>query len=117
MVLATRGLAGATVYDGRMPVTAPAHAADARSMADTVGCGDAFLAGFTVSLLRDGWSRSSPPSRLSLERALRQGAQSAHDQCFVEAAFGHGRPTATPGPAALRRPMRRTMPLHHGPAS
>ncbi|MGW4567726.1 PfkB family carbohydrate kinase, partial [Streptomyces sp. NPDC004561] len=30
MVLATRGLAGAGVYDGRMLVTGPAHAADAR---------------------------------------------------------------------------------------
>jgi fructoselysine 6-kinase len=112
MVLATRGLAGATVYDGRTLVTAPALAADARSMADTMGCGDAFLAGFAVSLLRDGWSRGNPPSRPCLERALEHGTQSAHDQCFVEAAFGHGRPSAPPAPAApqtqgVRAPLDR----------
>ncbi|MEU9446350.1 PfkB family carbohydrate kinase [Streptomyces sp. NPDC048304] len=112
MVLATRGLAGATVYDGRTLMTAPALAADARSMADTMGCGDAFLAGFAVSLLRDGWSRGNPPSRPCLERALEHGTQSAHDQCFVEAAFGHGRPTAPPAPAApqtqgVRAPLDR----------
>ncbi|MGW5281784.1 PfkB family carbohydrate kinase [Streptomyces collinus] len=98
MVPATRGLAGAAVYDGRALVTAPAHTADAGSMADTMGSGDAFLAGFTVSLLQDGWSRGNPPAAAALERALRHGARSAHDQCFVEAAFGHGRPTTTAGP-------------------
>ncbi|MEV5177048.1 PfkB family carbohydrate kinase [Streptomyces flaveolus] len=106
MVLATRGLAGATVYDGRTLATASARPADARTMADTMGCGDAFLAGFAVSLLHDGWSRREPPSRPSLERALRHGAQAAHDQCFVEAAFGHGRPTAPLGRATPAPPDR-----------
>lgn len=115
MALATRGLAGATVYDGRTPVTAPARTADARSMADTMGCGDAFLAGFAVSLLRGGWSRSSPPSGPALERALRHGAQSAHDQCFVEAAFGHGRPTAALESTAPSTPVRAPLD-HRGPA-
>jgi sugar/nucleoside kinase (ribokinase family) len=104
MALATRGLAGATVYDGRTLVTAPAYAADTRSMADTMGCGDAVLAGFAVSLLRDGWSRGTPASRPRLERALEHGARSAHDQCFVEAAFGHGRPTPAPAPSAPQTP-------------
>lgn len=106
MVLATRGLAGATVYDGRTLATAPARPADARTMADTMGCGDAFLAGFAVSLLHDGWSRRDPPSHPSLERALRHGAQAAHDQCFVEAAFGHGRPTTALGRATPAPPDR-----------
>ncbi|MFF9091096.1 PfkB family carbohydrate kinase [Streptomyces sp. NPDC014991] len=91
--LATRGLDGAIAYDGRVTVTAPARAADPASMSDTMGCGDAFLAGFVVSLLRDGWSRQDPPSGEALERALRQGSQAAYHQCFVEAAFGCGRPT------------------------
>jgi sugar/nucleoside kinase (ribokinase family) len=62
-------------------------------MSDTMGCGDAFLAGFVVALLRDGWSRRVPPAPETLEHALRRGAQAAYEQCFVEAAFGCGRPT------------------------
>ncbi|MEV5515216.1 PfkB family carbohydrate kinase [Streptomyces flaveolus] len=91
--LATRGLDGAIAYDGRVTVTAPARHADPGSMSDTMGCGDAFLAGFVVALLRDGWSRRVPPAPETLEHALRRGAQAAYEQCFVEAAFGCGRPT------------------------
>ncbi|MFF9455840.1 PfkB family carbohydrate kinase [Streptomyces flaveolus] len=91
--LATRGLDGAIAYDGRVTVTAPARHADPGSMSDTMGCGDAFLAGFVVALLRDGWSRRVPPAPATLEHALRRGAQAAYEQCFVEAAFGCGRPT------------------------
>ncbi|MEU0852135.1 PfkB family carbohydrate kinase [Streptomyces flaveolus] len=91
--LATRGLDGAIAYDGRVTVTAPARHADPGSMSDTMGCGDAFLAGFVVALLRDGWSRRVPPAPGTLEHALRRGAQAAYEQCFVEAAFGCGRPT------------------------
>ncbi|MCG8968703.1 MULTISPECIES: PfkB family carbohydrate kinase [Streptomyces] len=91
--LATRGLDGAIAYDGRVTVTAPARHADPGSMSDTMGCGDAFLAGFVVALLRDGWSRRVPPAPHTLEHALRRGAQAAYEQCFVEAAFGCGRPT------------------------
>jgi sugar/nucleoside kinase (ribokinase family) len=96
MALATRGLAGAVAYDGRVTATAPARVADPRRMRDTMGCGDAFLAGFVVSLLRDGWSRHTTPSGTTVERALRRGAEAAYDQCFVEAAFGCGRPTPAP---------------------
>jgi sugar/nucleoside kinase (ribokinase family) len=56
-------------------------------MSDTMGCGDAFLAGFVVSLLRDGWSRRVPASGPALERALRHGAEAPYRQRFVEAAF------------------------------
>ncbi|MFJ2263667.1 PfkB family carbohydrate kinase [Streptomyces sp. NPDC087844] len=101
MALATRGLAGAIAYDGGVMATAPSHPADPASMSDTMGCGDAFLAGFAVSLLRDGWSRQLPPTRAALDGALRHGAQAAYDQCFVEAAFGCGRPTPTPTPAPV----------------
>ncbi|MEV2255442.1 PfkB family carbohydrate kinase [Streptomyces sp. NPDC050147] len=106
MALATRGLDGAIVYDGRVTVTAPSRPADPAAMSDTMGCGDAFLAGFVVSLLREGWSRQAPPAREALERALRHGSQAAYDQCFVEAAFGRGRPTPvqTPTPAPTPTP-------------
>ncbi|MFJ8542454.1 PfkB family carbohydrate kinase [Streptomyces sp. NPDC093586] len=90
--LATRGLEGAIAYDGRVTVTAPARFADPGSMSDTMGCGDAFLAGFVVALLREGWSRRAAPAPDTLEHALRQGSRAAYHQCFVEAAFGHGRP-------------------------
>ncbi|MCS0635812.1 PfkB family carbohydrate kinase [Streptomyces sp. LP05-1] len=93
LALATRGLAGAVAYDGLSTVAAPARpVVGPRAVADTMGCGDAFLAGFVVSLLRDGWSRAAPPSPEALDRALRQGAEAAYQQCFVEAAFGGGRP-------------------------
>ncbi|MEU1787638.1 PfkB family carbohydrate kinase [Streptomyces sparsogenes] len=94
MALATRGLNGAIAYDGRTTAAAPARAADPGSLSDTMGCGDAFLAGFVVSLLHHGWSRgvSLPPEALG--RALHQGARAAYQQCFVEAAFGCGWPTA-----------------------
>ncbi|MGW5606479.1 PfkB family carbohydrate kinase [Streptomyces sp. NPDC003753] len=93
MALATRGLEGAVAYDGRTTATVPARTADPLSMSDTMGCGDAFLTAFAVSLLRDGWSRRDPASGSALERALRHGAEAAYRQCFVEAAFGCGRPT------------------------
>jgi sugar/nucleoside kinase (ribokinase family) len=95
LALATRGAKGAVAHDGRMTVAAPARplmTTDA-PLVDTMGCGDAFLAGFVVSLLRAGWRRSTPPDRHQLERALYDGADAAHDQCFTEAAFGRGRPT------------------------
>ncbi|MFF0778366.1 PfkB family carbohydrate kinase [Streptomyces sp. NPDC003720] len=92
LALATRGLHGAVAYDGRNTAVAPARTADPGAMSDTMGCGDAFLTGFAVSLLRDGWSRSVPPSPQALRDALRRGAEAAYDQCFVEAAFGCGWP-------------------------
>ncbi|MFD7710200.1 PfkB family carbohydrate kinase [Streptomyces sp. NPDC059786] len=92
IALATRGLDGAIAHDGRTTATAPARPAAPGTMSDTMGCGDAFLAGFAVSLLRDGWSRRAAPSPDALERALRQGSRAAYQQCFVEAAFGCGRP-------------------------
>ncbi|MEU6391679.1 PfkB family carbohydrate kinase [Streptomyces sp. NPDC046939] len=94
MALATRGLSGAMVHDGRTTLTVPARPADPATMRDTMGCGDAFLAGFIVSLLRTGWSRRTPPpTPASLDHALEAGAEAAYEQCFVESAFGCGRPS------------------------
>jgi sugar/nucleoside kinase (ribokinase family) len=109
LALATRGLDGALVHDGRLTLGAPARAADPGALTDTMGCGDAFLAGFAVSLLRAGWSRRTRPAPQALEQALEQGAQAAYRQCFVESAFGCGRPTpasAEGGPGAGRAMSR-----------
>ncbi|MFE9396406.1 PfkB family carbohydrate kinase [Streptomyces flavidovirens] len=104
LALATRGVDGAIAYDGRTVHTAPARRVDAaRPLVDTMGCGDAFLTGFVISLLRGGWSRDTPPHGDLIERALHDGAAAAHEQCFVEGAFGHGRPTGQPAVSSMWR--------------
>ena len=93
VALGTRGTEGALVTDGRIFLDAPARLIDdADAFVDTMGCGDAFLAGFVVSLLGDGWSRSTAPDGEAFARALAAGADAAWSQCFVEGAFGRGRP-------------------------
>jgi sugar/nucleoside kinase (ribokinase family) len=93
IALGTRGTDGAIVTDGRVWRDAAARRIeDESTIVDTMGCGDAFLAGFIVSLLGDGWSRASAPSPAHFERALAGGADAAWAQCFVEGAFGRGRP-------------------------
>ncbi|GAA2207502.1 fructosamine kinase FrlD [Nonomuraea monospora] len=92
LALGTRGVAGALASDGNVTVSAPAWLAE--DIVDTMGCGDAFLAGFAVSLLRDGWATGRPAPPAAVERALHQGAEAAHAQCYVEGAFGHGRTRA-----------------------
>lgn len=89
LALATRGTDGAIVYDGRSYVAAPAERiVDPSTIVDTMGCGDAFMAAFTVSLLGAGWSRTSAPSADALLGALHAGADFAARQCFVDGAFG-----------------------------
>ncbi|SEG97973.1 Sugar or nucleoside kinase, ribokinase family [Nonomuraea solani] len=91
LALGTRGVHGALASDGQVTLSAPADLAP--DIVDTMGCGDAFLTGFVVSLLRDGWAAAAPPRPAMIERALRLGAETAREQCFVEGAFGHGRAT------------------------
>jgi sugar/nucleoside kinase (ribokinase family) len=87
--LATRGTDGAIVYDGHSYVAAAAERiADPSTIVDTMGCGDAFMAAFAVSLLGAGWSRAHAPTSDALLRALHAGATFATRQCFVEGAFG-----------------------------
>ncbi|MGV9778155.1 PfkB family carbohydrate kinase [Streptosporangium sp. NPDC003464] len=108
LALATRGVDGAIAHDGRVTVTTPARRVeDPQEIIDTMGCGDAFLAGFVVSLLRGGWSADSPPGHHMIERALHEGAEAAYGQCFVEGAFGHGRPAGRPAVASMWRASER----------
>lgn len=94
IALATRGTDGALVHDGRVTIAAPARPVTApRTLVDTMGCGDAFLTGFAVSLLRAGWSAHRAVEPPVLERALHDGADAAHAQCLVEGAFGGGSPS------------------------
>lgn len=105
MALATRGTDGAVVTDGARRVSAPALLIeDPASIVDTMGCGDAFVAGFIVHLLGAGWGRDRAPGEAELRGALRAGAEASRDQCFVEAAFARGR--AAPPGAGIRRPER-----------
>ncbi|WP_350004007.1 PfkB family carbohydrate kinase [Pseudarthrobacter sp. WHRI 8279] len=94
LAVATRGAAGAILYDGARFLIQQAAPTDAQRFADTMGCGDAFLTGLVVSLLRSGWARDVPPTPASLSPALAFAAQMAAEQCYVEAAFGYGRPVA-----------------------
>ncbi|MFW0774418.1 PfkB family carbohydrate kinase [Paenarthrobacter nitroguajacolicus] len=91
LAVGTRGQAGALMYDGERFLTQAASPTDPLRFADTMGCGDALLAGLVVSLLGSGWSRSYRPSAEECQAALARGAESAAAQCYVEGAFGHGR--------------------------
>lgn len=92
IALATRGVDGALITDGvdRAEVAAR-PIPESRPIVDTMGCGDAFLAGCMTSLLDSGWSQAKQPELLDLQAALAAGADSAWEQCFVEGAFGGGR--------------------------
>jgi fructoselysine 6-kinase len=91
LVLATRGLHGAVLFDGEVLHRVSAADTDPGRFKDTMGCGDSFLAAFTLSLLRSGWSRTTPPSPADIQRALADGSRYAALQCYVEGAFAHGR--------------------------
>lgn len=102
IALGTRGTEGALVTDGRVRRSAPARLlGHDEELVDTMGCGDAFLAGFLVALHSSGWRRGSAPTASALEAALEVGADAAHDQCLVEGAFARGRRSGDPVPASM----------------
>ncbi|MEO6201332.1 MAG: PfkB family carbohydrate kinase [Cryobacterium sp.] len=91
LALATRGTADALVFDGDAFQSAPAELiADSSLIVDTMGCGDAFVAAFMVSLLETGWGRATAPTERTLQTALAAGSAFAARQCLAEGAFGHG---------------------------
>ncbi len=94
LALGTRGAEGALLFDGAdlHRVEAVPLAGD-RPIADTMGCGDALLAAVVVSLLASGWRKGVIPSAGAIDAALRAGSSFAAEQCFIDGAFGHGRPT------------------------
>ncbi|MDQ0819514.1 fructoselysine 6-kinase [Arthrobacter sp. V4I6] len=96
LAVGTKGADGAVLFDGNDFLTQKAAPTDALRFADTMGCGDAFLTGLVVSLLKAGWTRHSRPSPDSLREALAFAAGTAAEQCYVEGAFGYGRPVAAP---------------------
>ncbi|MFM9372717.1 PfkB family carbohydrate kinase [Streptomyces sp. Da 82-17] len=106
LALATRGADGALAHDGRTTLSGGARPlAGAAEIVDTMGCGDAFLAGFVAALLRAGWRKGHTPDRPTLRRALRDGADAAYDQCFTEAAFGRGRSIGRPPVSSMWTPV------------
>jgi len=92
--VATRGAAGAVLYDGERFLAQQAAPTEPHKFVDTMGCGDAFLTGLVASLLKSGWTRERPPTSGVLRQALACAAEKAAEQCYVEAAFGRGRPAA-----------------------
>lgn len=91
VALGTRGAAGAVVYDGRAYISArPAPIPATDGPIDTMGCGDAFLTAFALTLCAGGWSRKDTPAGATIRKALLAGAAFAAGQCLVEGAFGHG---------------------------
>lgn len=92
MALCTRGDEGALLFDGKQVFHTPAVPLDPnRGIADTMGCGDAFLAAFVVSLLRSGWRKHTSVDKDAITAGLTTGAAHAAAQCYVDGAFGHGR--------------------------
>lgn len=96
LALGTRGTDDALVTDGRVRCSAPARLVAEHEIVDTMGCGDAFLAGFLVALHAAGWRRDADPAASALRAALEAGADAARDQCLVEGAFAGGRPSGEP---------------------
>jgi fructoselysine 6-kinase len=97
LVLGTLGEGGAVLFDGQRfyhsnaaPVTG--------TFVDTMGCGDAYLTAFVVSMLVSGWRRSTRPAGAAIHRAMKYAARFAAQQCTVEGAFGLGR-AIVPQPA------------------
>lgn len=86
LAIATRGSREAVLFDGEswfrqapQPVTP----------VDTLGAGDAFIAGFLVSYVGDKANKDVQLAP-SIETALGKAAAFAAEICLVDGAFGHG---------------------------
>ncbi|MDI9505793.1 MAG: carbohydrate kinase [Clostridiales bacterium] len=85
-VLATMGCAGQFISNGSEIVHCLPEPVDA---IDTMGAGDAFLAGFVCRLWLSGWRKGCPMAGKTLYRALKAGAQQAAKNCLREGGFGY----------------------------
>lgn len=90
LVLATRGTDGALLFTGEEFIEAEAVRVPAERIVDTMGCGDAYLSAFVVSMLSAGWSRTTLPASADLRASLASASSFAAQQCMVDGAFGHG---------------------------
>lgn len=90
LVLATRGTGGALLFTGEEFLDTDAVQVPVEHIVDTMGCGDAFLSAFVVSMLSSGWSRTTLPGAADLRASLAQASWFAAQQCMIEGAFGHG---------------------------
>ena len=88
IAVATRGRDDAILFDGRYWFR---RGPEAVAATDTLGAGDAFIAGFLVTWA-GGRHAADARANAVIERALDRGAAFAADICRVEGAFGHGRP-------------------------
>lgn len=90
MVLATLGEGGAVLFDGESFYHSNAAPIDG-VLVDTMGCGDAYLTAFVISMVAAGWRRSARPAGSVIHSAMKAAARFAAQQCTVEGAFGFGR--------------------------
>ena len=86
LVVATRGSAGAILFDGETWFHQAPHPV---TPSDTLGAGDAFISGFLVSYIAARRDRSVELTT-AIETALDKGAAFAAKICMVQGAFGHG---------------------------
>jgi fructoselysine 6-kinase len=95
-VLVTRGARGALLSDGERTYRQPAVTT---TVVDTLGAGDAFIAGTLVGLA-DG---------KPLTETLQAAAQLAARACAEVGAFGHGEPISAGIPVTTPRPTAATL--------
>jgi len=88
LAAATRGPAGAVLFDGQSWYEQTPHPV---TPTDTLGAGDAFITGFLVAWLGDQANTGMPTAK-TIADALEKGAQFAAQICRVQGAFGHGLP-------------------------
>jgi fructoselysine 6-kinase len=84
LVVATRGAAGAILFDGEYWFEQPPHPV---TPIDTLGAGDAFISGFLVSWIG---AQADADRAASIQYALGKGAAFAAEICLLQGAFGHG---------------------------
>ena len=86
MAVATRGPREAILFDGRSWFRQTPLAV---TPTDTLGAGDAFIAGFLISYLKGKTNARVAPDPW-IDKALREAAAFAAQICQVQGAFGHG---------------------------